>query len=154
SFGGTISGSGGLTKVGSGSLSLGGTNTFTGGINVLGGSLFGNTSSLVGNILNNGIVVFDQGSNGTYAGSMTGTRSLTKLGAGTLTLTGINTYSGGTLISAGGLIGTTSSLQGFIVNNGALTFDQATNGIFSGIISGIGTVTKLGSGNVTFTGLN
>src|SRR5262249_55850295 len=103
---------------------------------------------------NNGVVVFDQASNGTYAGSMTGTGSLTKLGAGTLTLSGVNTYSGGTLISAGGLIGTTSSLQGFIVNNGSLTFDQATNGTFGGIISGIGTVTKLGSGNVTFTGLN
>ena len=37
-------------------------------------------------------------------------------------LTGTNTYSGGTLVSAGTLQGNTLSLQGAITNNAAVVF--------------------------------
>lgn len=153
-FGGPISGTGGLTKLGNGLLSLSGANTYTGGTRLLGGSLLGNSDSIRGNIFNNAVIVFDQGSNGTYSGSMSGSGSLTKTGNGTLTLGGTNTYSGGTLISGGTLAGTTNSLQGTIFNNAALTFDQATDGLFAGLITGTGSLTKLGGGNVTFGGVN
>ena len=153
-FGGAISGSGGLVKTGSGSLFLQGTNTFTGGISLLGGSLIGNSNSLRGNILNNGVLVFDQAVAGTHAGAISGTGALTKTGGGDLTLIGTNSYTGGTLINAGSLIGTTSSLQGGILNNSALTFDQSADGIFNGFITGSGTLTKLGAGNVTFNTAN
>src|SRR5262249_19185164 len=153
-FGGTISGSGGLIKAGSGVLSLTGATSNTGGLQVLGGTLLGNTSSLLGNILNNATVVFDQGSNGTYSGTMSGSGALVKNGAGALTLTGPNTYSGGTFINAGSLIGTTNSVRGFILNNAALTLDQSFDGAFNGLIAGTGTVTKLGTGNVTFGSTN
>jgi autotransporter-associated beta strand protein len=149
-FGGSISGSGGLVKSGAGTLSLTGANSYTGGVSVLGGTLIGTSDSLRGNILNNATLVFDQAANGTYTGALSGSGGLIKTGAGALTLAGSSTYSGGTLISAGTLIGTTDTLRGSIVDNAALTFDQAANGVFSGFISGIGTVTKLGSGNVTF----
>jgi autotransporter-associated beta strand protein len=71
-----------------------------------------------------------------------------------LTLAGANTYSGGTFVGGGTLAGTTASLQGTILNNAALTFDQATDGVFNGFIAGTGTVTKLGAGNITFAGNN
>ena len=77
----------------------------------------GTTSSLQGNILNNATVGFDQSANGTYAGVMSGTGSPAQAGTGTLILTGANTYTGGTTVSGGILQGTTTSLQGNIVNN-------------------------------------
>ena len=67
------------------------------------GRLPGNAGSLQGNITNNAAVLFDQAGDGTYAGAMSGTGSLTKLGAGTLTLSGINQYTGGTNVNEGTL---------------------------------------------------
>ena len=55
------------------------------------GTLQGNSTSLQGSIVNNAAVVFDQAVNGTYAGVMSGTGSLTKNNGGTLILTGANT---------------------------------------------------------------
>lgn len=153
-FGGAIVGSGGLVKVGSGSLRLQGSNTFTGGLSLLGGALLGDSRSLRGNILNNGILLFDQVGDGTFGGAISGAGSLTKMGAGALTLSGTNSYTGGTFIGAGSLIGNTSSLQGGILNEGALTFDQSANGIFNGFITGTGAVNKLGAGNLTFNTAN
>ena len=101
---GVISGTGGaLTKTGTGTLSLTGTNSYTGGTTVSGGTLQGSSISLQGNILNNATVVFDQASSGTYAGVMSGSGSLTKQNVGTLTLSGVNTYSGNTTVAVGTL---------------------------------------------------
>jgi autotransporter-associated beta strand protein len=119
-----------------------------------GGTVAGNTASLSGNIVNNALVVFDQSSAGTYAGAMSGSGVLGKTGAGALTLTGANTYTGGTLLSAGSIIGTTTSLQGNFVNNGELIFDQPGDGTFQGAIFGSGAVTKQGTGLVTINGAN
>jgi autotransporter-associated beta strand protein len=76
--------------------------------------------------------------------------SVNKLGTGTVTLSGAS-YSGGTLINAGALAGSTSGLQGYITNNGTVIFDQGTNGSYAGMLSGTGAVNKAGVGNVTFT---
>ncbi|NBX65852.1 MAG: hypothetical protein EBQ96_02535 [Proteobacteria bacterium] len=151
---GVISGAGSLTKAGAGNLTVTGTNTYSGGTTVTAGTLTGTTTSLQGNITNDATVVFDQGTAGTYAGSMSGSGTLTKLGAGNVTLSGGNSYSGGTTVTAGTLTGTTSSLQGAITNNATVVFDQNSAGTYAGAMSGTGTMTKLGTGNLTLSGAN
>ena len=79
---------------------------------------------------------------------------MTKSGAGTLTLSGANSYSGGTLVSTGTLKGDTTSLQGAITNNAAAIFDTATNGTYAGVMSGTGALTKSGAGTLTLTATN
>jgi autotransporter-associated beta strand protein len=99
-----LSGTGGLSKEDAGRLILGGANTYSGGTTVKGGVLQGSAASLQGDIVNNAEVAFDQDkAAGTYAGAMSGTGKLRKIGAGTLTLAGANSYSGGTLVDAGTL---------------------------------------------------
>ncbi|WP_412179755.1 autotransporter-associated beta strand repeat-containing protein, partial [Variovorax paradoxus] len=96
-----------------GRLILGGTNTYTGGTTVKGGVLQGSATSLQGNIVNNAEVTFDQGKTaGTYAGTMSGTGKLRKIGTGTLTLSSANSYSGGTLVDAGTLTTDTTGALG------------------------------------------
>jgi fibronectin-binding autotransporter adhesin len=109
-----------LTKVGAGVLALTAVNTYTGPNYVNGGVLTGNSSTIRGNIIldpnkENPIarsVDFSQGHDGTFAGAITGLGSLVKTGAGTLTLTGKNSYTNGTTVLAGTLQGTSDSLQG------------------------------------------
>ncbi|NCA81874.1 MAG: hypothetical protein EOM72_03925 [Opitutae bacterium] len=87
----------------------------------------------------------------TFSGAITN-GGLTKAGAGTMILSGANTYALGTLISAGTLEGTTTSLQGNLTNNSALVFNQAGAGTYAGAISGTGALTNSGTGAVTLTG--
>jgi fibronectin-binding autotransporter adhesin len=114
----------------------------------------GTVSSVVSG--NYSLVVGGSGS-GTFSGVITngsGVVGLTKSGTGTLTLSGPNSYTGGTIVSAGQLVGTTASLQGAITNNASVAFDQATTGNFVSTISGSGSLTKLGVGTVRITGSN
>ena len=145
---------GAFAKLGSGTLTLGGANAYDAGTVVSGGRLVGTTSSLQGAITNNAAVELAQATDGTYAGAMDGTGSLTKSGVGTVTLSGSNSYSGGTVVSAGRLIGTTSSLQGAIANAAAVEFVQGGDGTYSGAMSGTGSLTKSGAGAVTLLGTN
>jgi autotransporter-associated beta strand protein len=151
---GTIDGTGGLIKAGTGTLTLTGTNSYTGGTTVSGGTLRGDAASLTGSIVNNGAVIFDQGGTGTYSGTLSGTGGVTKMGAGTLILTGSNSYTGGTTVSAGTLQGNSTSLTGTIVNNAAVVFDQGTDGTFSGVLSGTGSLRKTGAGALELTEVN
>jgi autotransporter-associated beta strand protein len=151
---GVFSGTGPLTKSGVGTLILSGANTYSGGTTVSAGTLQGTTASLQGAITNNASVIFDQTITGTYSGAMSGSGSLTKQNTGITILSGANTYSGGTSVSAGTLQGTTASLQGAITNNASVIFDQAATGTYLGAMSGSGTLTKTGLGKVTLSGAN
>jgi autotransporter-associated beta strand protein len=90
--------------------------------------------------------------------------SLIKTGDGTMTLTGANTYTTNTTISAGtlqiGAGGTTGSLSASsaITNNGTLSFNRSntiTQGTdFHSEISGTGAVTQTGNGTLVLSGTN
>ena len=96
--------------------------------------------------------------NATLSGVISGANALTKVGAGTFTLSANNTYSGGTTISAGtlqiGAGGTSGSIAGNIVDNAALVFNRSDALTYAGVISGSGTVTKQGAGSLTLSGNN
>ncbi len=87
----------------------------------------------------------------TYAGG-----GLFKSGAGTLALTGTNTYTGLTTISAGQLNlgngGTTGSIVGNVTNDGILGFNRSDALSYAGVISGSGSVVQLGTGSTILTG--
>ncbi len=153
-YAGAMSGSGSLTKIGAGTLTVSGANTYSGGTTVAAGVLSGTSTSLQGSIVNNATVNFNQAVAGTYAGAMSGAGVLTKSGAGTLILTGVNSYAGGTSVTAGTLQGSTTSLQGNIASSSAVVFDQVASGTYAGVLAGTGSLTKTSAGTLTLTGAN
>ncbi len=97
--------------------------------------------------------------NTVVSGVLSGDGQLAKSGAGTLVLTGNNSFTGPTTISAGTLslgngTGTTGLITGNIANSGALTFALLGAQTYPGVLSGNGTVAKTGSGNLTLTANN
>ena len=188
-FSGVISGTNGIQKIGTGTLTLSGANTFTGATTVTNGRLIlsggnaiantgavivnstattagtlqVNTAETIGNLSGNGgSVVLNAGlttgdaTNTSYAGIISGVGGLIKQGTGTFTLTGANTYSGGTTVNAGTLEGNSTSIQGSALINagGTLLFTQPSNGTYAGALTGAGAVTKAGAGVLTLSGTN
>ena len=163
-FGGIISGTGDLTQVGPGMLTLTGNNTFTGITTVATGTELqigngGTTGSVISNIVNNGNVTFNRSNTETYRGVISGGGTVTKLGAGTLILTGENTYTGLTTVTTGilqiGDGGTTGSVvSGIFVDNGTrVDFNRRdNNALYGGAFTGTGDVRQIGSGTLTLTG--
>jgi fibronectin-binding autotransporter adhesin len=100
------------------------------------------------------IHVTNSGDSATVSAQLVGT-NLTKTGAGTLILTGPNSFSGTTTISSGKLQASTANLPTDIVINGTLIFDQAIDGTFShSLLSGGGSLIKQNVGTLTLTGTN
>jgi autotransporter-associated beta strand protein len=88
------------------------------------------------------------------------TGSLTKSGTGSLTLNTVNTFTGNTTISGGSLIiGGAGQLgggsyAGAILNDGSLNYSSSAAQTLSGIISGTGSITQNGPGNLTLSAAN
>jgi outer membrane autotransporter protein len=135
---------------------------FTGGTNVL---TLESGAAVTGAIAVTGSLEFAQASDATLSNVITGTGDISKTGAGTLTLGGVNSYSGGTTVDAGILAlsgaGSIATSTGVTVNAGA-TFDISgtTSNAVIQALSGAGTV-SLGSkaltvdqaSNTTFSGV-
>jgi outer membrane autotransporter protein len=140
-YSGQITATGGLTKGGSATLILTGNNTYTGGTTISSGTLQlgdgGTTGSIVGNVVNNGLLAFNRSDDITFAGAISGSGGLTQTGPGTTTLTGANTYSGGTTVPNGRLI-----INGSITSN--VTVDAGArlggNGLIAGSVTNNGTI--------------
>jgi autotransporter-associated beta strand protein len=82
---------------------------------------------------------------------------LVKSGAGTMILSGVDTYTGGTTISAGTLEigdGTNdgSIASPSIVDNAMLVFNDANALVYNGVVSGSGALLKSNSGTLTLLG--
>ena len=138
-FSGVISGSGNFTKSGSGTQTLSGSNTFAGNLTVDGG------------------VLTLSGAN-TYSGSTIVTSGTLQLGAaGVVPDTSDLTVSGGTLDLDGNdeTIGALAGSGPLTLGGGNLTIGAGGGGgIFSGVISEAGNVTKTGAGTQTVSGAN
>ncbi len=124
-FGNVISGSGGLTQTGPGTLILTASNTFSGGTTISGGSLtLGNANALQNSSL-----------------TVNTNNSLLFSGA-------IATFNLGGLFGAGNItLADSSALALSVGGNGA-------NTTYSGVLSGSGGLTKTGTGILTLAGIN
>jgi autotransporter-associated beta strand protein len=155
---GAMSGSGALIKAGPGQVQISGNNSYTGGTIIRGGSLVAFFSSagdgLQGNVVNDAsLIITAIGADRTFGGDISGSGELVKNGSAKLTLTGKNTYSGGTTVDFGLLEGSTEALQGDIVNNAAVSFLQTADGTYAGALSGSGSMDKRGAGVLSFEGI-
>ena len=186
---GSITGDGGLTASATGGVVLRSNNTYLGtttvnaNLAVLGGSAINDlgavvvnsgtfnvaASETVGSIAGAGNINIGSGQTLTTGGNDASTLvsgtitgglgALTKVGTGTLTLSGANGYGGLTTISAGtlqiGAGGATGTLgSGNVVNNAALVFNRTGSFTVANLISGTGTVTKQNTGDMTLSGAN
>jgi autotransporter-associated beta strand protein len=183
-FSGSIQGVGGVTVAGPGSLTLNGANTYGGTTYINGGVLGmanagalpaggaitfgggtlqyngGNAADYSNAIVNSSApaAIDTNGSSVTFGNALSSSNSggLTKLGAGLLTLTAINNYSGVTTVSCGTLqlgggFSSVGSVAGNIVNNASLVFANPLPQVFGGIVSGNGSFTKQGFGTLVLT---
>ncbi|MCB1743882.1 MAG: autotransporter domain-containing protein [Gammaproteobacteria bacterium] len=161
SFSGSISGSGGITKVGSGRQQLLGTNSYTGITRVDAGVLTAAPAALSQSVINNAVLELTATDPSgfplqvkAYSGNISGTGRLVKVGSGVVWLRGSHSYSGGTEVREGVLLGNAQSLQGDILNNATTGFYQVTDQSYAGTISGNGLLVKYGPGKLTLLGAN
>ncbi|HRT05226.1 MAG TPA: autotransporter-associated beta strand repeat-containing protein, partial [Kiritimatiellia bacterium] len=132
-YGGAITGTGGMGKTGTGTLLLTGANTFAGALTNSAGTIQignnGTSGSVSANIVNDAALVWHRSDNATYAGQISGTGTLTKNGAGTLTLSGTSSMSGDTTVSAGTLLVSGSLANSEVtVSSGATLMGAGTVG--------------------------
>jgi autotransporter-associated beta strand protein len=140
-----------LTKSGSGTVVLSGSTDYVGTTTISGGTLQvgnGGASGRLGsgNVLNNGTLAFSRSDDFTLANSISGSGSLLKQGANSLTLSANNGYTGATAVSSGTLVvqsgGSIGSSLLTTVGTGAHLKVNGTAGAVSiaGTLSGSGTV--------------
>ena len=153
SFGGQIAGSGAFDQKGTGTTIFTANNTYTGGTLISGGALQlgdgGATGWVVGDVVDNGTLAFNRSDAVMFGGMISGTGTVKQIGTGTLTLSGVNTYTGPTIVDGGMLaIASTGSITSTVTNNslflnaGVVTGNLINNGLSSntGTITGTATI--------------
>ncbi|NDY55517.1 autotransporter domain-containing protein, partial [Desulfovibrio sulfodismutans] len=155
-FAGVISGAGDFQKSGAATLTLSGNNTYTGDTSITAGILrvTGSLASASVDVAAGALFDMSPAANTTYAGVISGAGMFLKSGDVTLTLSGDNTYTGATFITAGTLLVTGSlASQGIDVAAGALLdMSPSVDATYAGVISGAGNFVKSGAGLLTLTG--
>jgi fibronectin-binding autotransporter adhesin len=166
SFFDNISGDGGITIANSNNakVRLVSTNTYTGltridsGILMIGQGNPGEPGSIDSNVLNNGTLDFNRVEDirfGSFGRTISGTGNLIKEGAGKLTLSSANTYSGGTTVSAGTLMA--SNFGGSATGTGPVAVSPGATlsgfGTVAGAVS-IASAAHLSPGDSAVTGAN
>ena len=163
-FPGVVSGTGLLVNNGSGTTILTGENTYTGGTRVAAGAIQlgggGTSGSIAGDVsLTSGTLIFNRADTVTFPGTISGAGgSVVQAGAGTTILTGSNTFTNGTTISAGTLQlgngGASGSVTSDILDNASLVFDRSGTVLIPYLISGTGNAAQVGTGTTILTANN
>ncbi|EAW1948676.1 autotransporter-associated beta strand repeat-containing protein [Salmonella enterica subsp. enterica serovar Falkensee] len=153
-FDNVISGSGQVVKSGDETLTLSGTNTYRGGTTISGGTLVASNVNALGSgdVTDNATLEMNTG--GDFANNIGGTGSVVKSGDKTLTLSGANSYTGGTTISGGTLVANNVEALGTGNITDNATLELNTGGDFDNAISGSGQVVKSGDKTLTLSGAN
>ncbi|ECB7362345.1 autotransporter outer membrane beta-barrel domain-containing protein, partial [Salmonella enterica subsp. enterica serovar Corvallis] len=153
-FDNVISGSGQVVKSGDDALTLSGNNSYTGGTLISGGTLVASNVDALGSgdVTDNATLEMNTG--GDFDNAISGSGQVVKSGDETLTLSGANSYTGGTTISGGTLVANNVEALGTgdVTNNATLELN--TGGDFDNAISGSGQVVKSGDKTLTLSGAN
>ncbi|EJO8298669.1 autotransporter-associated beta strand repeat-containing protein, partial [Salmonella enterica] len=153
-FDNAISGSGQVVKSGDETLTLSGTNTYTGGTTISGGTLVATSVEALGTGDVTDDATLELNTGGTFDNAISGSGQVVKSGDDVLTLSGANSYSGGTLISDGTLVASNVEALGTGDVTDNATLELNTGGTFDNVISGSGQVVKSGDDTLTLSGSN
>ncbi|EBB7140655.1 fibronectin-binding autotransporter adhesin ShdA [Salmonella enterica] len=147
-----VTGGGQIVKSGNDELIVTGANNYSGGTTISGGTLTADHADSLGSgdIDNSGVLQVGEGE---LENTLFGSGSLVKTGTGELTLSGDNSYSGGTTIIGGTLTAdhADSLGTGAVANSGVL---QVGEGELENTLSGSGSLVKTGTGELTLSGDN
>ncbi|EEP6256594.1 fibronectin-binding autotransporter adhesin ShdA [Salmonella enterica] len=147
-----VTGEGQIVKSGSDELIVTGDNNYSGGTTIIGGTLTADHADSLGTgaVANSGVLQVGEGE---LENTLSGSGSLVKTGTGELTLSGDNSYSGGTTIIGGTLTAdhADSLGTGAVANSGVL---QVGEGELENTLSGSGSLVKTGTGELTLGGDN
>ncbi|EDV2924389.1 fibronectin-binding autotransporter adhesin ShdA [Salmonella enterica subsp. enterica serovar Livingstone] len=147
-----VTGEGQIVKSGSDELIVTGDNNYSGGTTITDGTLIADHADSLGTgaVANSGVLQVGEGE---LENTLSGSGSLVKTGTGELTLSGDNSYSGGTTITDGTLTAdhADSLGTGAVANSGVL---QVGEGELENTLSGTGSLVKTGTGELTLSGNN
>ncbi|HFW4468850.1 TPA: fibronectin-binding autotransporter adhesin ShdA [Salmonella enterica subsp. enterica serovar Waycross] len=142
-----VTGGGKIVKTGNDELIVTGDNTYSGGTTITGGTLTADHADSLGTgaIVNSGVLQVGEGE---LENTLSGSGALVKTGTGELTLSGDNTYSGGTTIDDGVLIAANvNALGGGDVDNaGTLKLDAEGEFNLANVTTQSGATTELAKG--------
>ncbi|ECY3829321.1 AIDA autotransporter-like protein ShdA, partial [Salmonella enterica subsp. enterica serovar Senftenberg] len=148
-FDNAISGSGQVVKSGDETLTLSGANSYTGGTLISGGTLVATSVEALGSgdVTDNAVLELNTG--GTFDNAISGSGQVVKSGDKTLTLSGANSYTGGTTISGGTLVASNVEAlgSGDIDNYASLQLNASGQFVTANLTTHDNAITAIGAGS-------